>query len=106
MRAGSLDRVIEIQRMARGVPDLYGAPVFEWITFATMRAQLLQNATDDREGAGGKATDAVLTFRTRWIDGVTLEHRILYQGTQFTITRISEIGRRVGKDLTGERVGP
>lgn len=105
MRAGNLDRVIELQRRSTGI-DAWGTPIDIWTTFATMRAQLLQNATDDREGARGKTTDAVLTFRTRWLDGVTLENRVVYQGAQFTIGRIKEIGRRVGLDLACERVGP
>jgi SPP1 family predicted phage head-tail adaptor len=104
MRAGNLDRVIELQSRSTGL-DLYGTPIDVWTTFATMRAQLLANATDDREGARGKTTDAVLTFRTRWLDGVTLENRVVYQGNQFTISQVKEIGRRVGLDLTCERVG-
>jgi len=106
MRAGNLDRVIEIQRIAMASLDLYGATAPTWTTMATMRAQLLQNATDDREGARGKTTDSVLTFRMRWLDGVTLENRVVYQGKPFTISRIVELGRRVGLDLICERVGP
>jgi SPP1 family predicted phage head-tail adaptor len=105
MRAGDLDRVIELQSGVTEI-DYRGVAVDEWTTFATMRAQLLANATDDREGARGKTTDAVLTFRIRWLDGVSLEHRAVYQGDQFTISQIKEIGRRVGLDLTCERVGP
>lgn len=104
MRAGNLDRLIEIQRRGTGL-DLYGTPVETWTTFATMRAQLLKNATDTREGQRGETTNAVLTFRMRYLDGVTLENHVSYQGQQFEIIGISEIGRRVGLDLTCERVG-
>jgi hypothetical protein len=51
-------------------------------------------------------TDNVITFRMRWIDGVTLENRVTYEGNQFKIMSIKEIGRRVGLDITCERVGP
>ncbi|MBB4373314.1 SPP1 family predicted phage head-tail adaptor [Bradyrhizobium sp. cir1] len=105
MRAGNLDRIVEIQRRTTGL-DLYGTPVETWTTFATMRAQLLKNATDGREGARGHTTDAVLTFRTRYLDGVTLENRLTYQGQQFEIIGVSEIGRRVGLDITCRRAGP
>ncbi len=70
----------------------------------TMRAQLLQSQTDDREGARGKTSDIVLTFRTRWLD-VTLENRVTYDGRQYQITQIKELGRRRGLDLTVEKVG-
>ena len=63
------------------------------VTRETMRAQLLQNATDDREGARGKTTDAVLTFRMRWLDGVSLENRVTYQGQQYEITGIIAVLR-------------
>ncbi|WP_027556236.1 phage head closure protein [Bradyrhizobium sp. Cp5.3] len=104
MRAGNLDRIIEIQRRTTGL-DLYGTPAETWAPVATMRAQLLKNATDNHEGQRGETTDAVLTFRMWFLDGVTLENRVTYQGQQFEIIGVSEIGRRVGLDLTCQRVG-
>ncbi|WP_234680797.1 phage head closure protein [Bradyrhizobium monzae] len=104
MRAGNLDRVIEIQRRTTGL-DLYGTPVETWTLVATMRAQLLKNATDNQEGQRGETTNALLTFRTRFLDGVTLENRVTYQGQQFEIIGVSEIGRRVGLDLNCRRGG-
>ena len=105
MRAGNLDRVIEIQRRTTGL-DLYGTPVETWSTFATMRAQLLKNATDDRESARGHTTDAVLTFRMYYLASLSLNDRLLYEGQQYEITGMMEIGRRVGIDLTCQRAGP
>lgn len=104
MRAGCLDRLIEIQRRTTGL-DLYGTVIDAWTTFATMRAQLLKNATDDREGARGRTTDAVLTFRMYYFASLSLNDRLLYEGAQYEITGITEIGRRVGLDVTCQRVG-
>lgn len=104
MRAGNLDRIIELQRRGTGI-DLYGTPIETWTTFATMRAQKLANAIDDREGARGNTTDTSITLRMRWLDGVTLENRITYEGAQYTLRQIKEIGRRVGLDIVCERVG-
>jgi SPP1 family predicted phage head-tail adaptor len=105
MRAGSLDRVIEIQRPTTTL-DLYGTPTQGWAKVATMRAAMLQYSTDDREGQRGSTTDTTVTFRTRWLDGVTLENRILYDGQAFKIIKTKEIGRRAGLDIMCERVGP
>jgi SPP1 family predicted phage head-tail adaptor len=105
MQAGKLDRVIEIQRPTTML-DLYGTPSQGWTTFKRMRAQLLAFSTDNREGQRGNTTDTTITFRMRWLDGVTLENRVLYDGQAFKIIQIREIGRRVGLDLTCERVGP
>lgn len=105
MRAGNLDRVITIERRTTGL-DLYGTVTDTWALVTTMRAQVIQFATDDREGSRGGTTDTTITFRTRWLDGVTLEHRVTYQYQAFKIGKIVEIGRRVGLDIMCERVGP
>ncbi|AWO91934.1 MULTISPECIES: head-tail adaptor protein [Bradyrhizobium] len=104
MRAGNLDRVIEIQRRTTGL-DLYGTLVETWTTFATMRAQLLKNATDDREGERGHTTDATRTFRMYYFASLSLNDRLLFEGQEYEITGIGEIGRRVGMDVACERVG-
>lgn len=105
MRAGNFDRLIEIQRRNTGL-DLYGTPVETWTTYATMRAQLLKNATDDREDARGHTTDATLTFRMYYFASLSLNDRLLYQGQQYNVTGMTEIGRRVGMDVSCQRVGP
>ncbi len=105
MRSGKLDRVIRIQRSTTAL-DMNGAPMRTWTPFATMKAQKLENAISDREGARGDTTDNTITFRMRWIDGVTLENQLTYDGKPFKIMSIKEIGRRRGLDITCERVGP
>jgi len=106
MRAGNLDRVILIERPNAPTSDIFGVKTQTWTTVATMRAQKLSNAIINKEGERGNASDATLTFRTRWIANVTLECRVTYEGQQFKITALTEIGRHVGLDITCERVGP
>ena len=103
MRAGLLDRVIIIEAPAVTVDD-FGTPVTTWTTLATMRALVLQYDTSNREGQH-ITSDTMITFRMYWIDGLTLDHRVLYDGQAFKIGKIKEIGRRVGLDLIVERVG-
>jgi head-tail adaptor len=105
MRAGSLDRVIQFQQMTKGI-DLYGTVIDVWTTFATMRAQKLENASENREGDRGDTTDNIITFRMHWTDGITLNNRLSFEGHDFKITRLKEIGRRIGLDVVCERVGP
>ena len=104
MRAGSLDRIVEIQRRTTSIM-LGGTVEQTWSTFATMRAQLLKNATDDREGERGHTTEATLTFRMYYVAIINLNDRLLYEGQQFEITGITEIGRRVGIDVNCQKVG-
>lgn len=103
MRAGALDRSIELQSRATGL-DLYGTPIDVWTTFATVRAQVLQYDTTNREGVH-TTTDTTITFRIYWLACVTLENRVLYDGQPSKIQKIKEIGRRVGLDISCERNG-
>lgn len=105
MRAGSLDRLIAIEHAAAAVSDA-GTPIKTWAVLRNVWAQMLQSNTGDRDGAGGAATEQSLTFRIRWFDGLTLEHRVVYSGQTFEIKSIREIGRREGYDVSCKRVGP
>jgi hypothetical protein len=73
--------------------------------FATMRAQKLENATENRESDRGDTTDKIITFRMHWIDGLTPDNRLSFEGQDFKITRLKEIGHRIGLDVVCERVG-
>ena len=97
MRAGCLDRVIQIQN-ASTVKNVFGTPTQTWHPVTTMRAQQLQNAATNSEGVR-EVSDDKITFRMRWINGVTLESRVTYSGQQFKIQSIKEIGRRIGLDF-------
>lgn len=104
MRAGNLDRIVKLERRTTAL-DTYGTVVDVWTVFANMRAQVLQVATDDHESARGATTDTTITFRMRWLDGLTLEDRVSYEGRAMTIRQIKEIGRRVGLEIVCERIG-
>jgi head-tail adaptor len=103
MRAGNLDRVIEIQSPTVTLNE-YRTPVTVWSPLATLRAQLLKRSVDGREGQH-TVTDSTATFRCYFYPGVTLEHRVMFEGQAFKITSIRELGRHAGMDLSVERVG-
>ena len=102
MRAGSLDSVIEIQRPVTAL-DLYGVPMMTWVLVAKMRAAVLDYALDDREGERGATSETAITFRTRYLAGVTLDHRVQYDGDAYTIKSIRELGRARGLDFRCEK---
>lgn len=104
MRAGKLDKVITIDAYSAGVPDDYGVTAAGWSTIATVRAQVLQQSTDEYLRGYGEGAATVVIFRARWLDGVTVEHRVTYGGTAYNIREVKEIGRRVGLELRCEEV--
>lgn len=104
MRAGKLDRVITIQRSTYEV-DEYGTPVFAWTDLATLRAQIVQASTEEFIRGWGVSDETVIIFRTRFLDGVILADRIVYEGENHNIKEIKEIGRRRGLEMRCVRTG-
>ncbi|MBN9018451.1 MAG: phage head closure protein [Rhizobiales bacterium] len=104
MRAGKLDHVITIEAVSDGVPDAYGVSEPAWSAFATVRAQILQQTTDEYLRGYGEGSATVVSFRLRWIDGVTVKHRVIRTGVAFNIREIKEIGRRAGLELRCEEI--
>lgn len=108
MRAGNLDRTIVIQRRDTRVNDagtVVDAP--GWADLASVRAELLAPAivtgtaptafnAVESDRAYGAAEEAVLTFRLRYLDGITTADRLQYAGSDYDITGTTEIGRRRG----------
>ncbi len=98
MRAGNLDRVIELQA-ATLEDDGAGNMTETWSTYATMRAQLIEASTEEFIRNWGASTEPAFVFRTRWLDGVTLAHRIIHDGVIHPIKATKEIGRRRGLEI-------
>lgn len=105
MRAGKLDREITIQALGEGPPDEYGSPTETWTDAATLRAQLVEASTEEFQRAYGASGETAIIFRTRYLDGVTLAHRVSYDGQVHNLVELKEIGRRRGLELRTKRIG-
>lgn len=106
MRAGKLDQSIQIVRQGGWVDDGYGnqIPVGETVV-ATLRAQIIQASTEEFMRAWGASSEAVLVFRARYVDGVTLADKVRHDGSDFNLKEIKPIGRRRGLELRCVAVG-
>lgn len=104
MRAGKMDRLIQIQNWQAGEPDDMGTVTEGWADLAVVRAQLIQSSTEEFMAAFGEADRTAVIFRIRWIDGLTTDHSVLYEGRRFNIRETKEIGRRKGLDVRCEEV--
>lgn len=104
MRSGKLDREITIERSTPTVDD-YGIVTQVWAAIATMRAQLVQATTEEFMRDHGASSEAIVIFRTRWLDGLTVADRVMYEGEPHTIKEIKEIGRRKGLEIRTLRIG-
>lgn len=98
MRAGKLNETI-VLRAVGWIDDGYGGQIPSESDFATMRAQIIEESTEEFVRNYGVATERLRIFRTRWLDGVTPEMRVLHDGNSFNIKQIKPIGRRRGIEL-------
>lgn len=102
MRAGKLDRTIQIQRFTNTVDD-FGTPVMAWDAVATLRAQLIEANTEEYLRGNGATDETAAVFRTRYLDGVGTADRVSYQGGFFNIRDVKELGRRDGLEIRCEK---
>ena len=107
MRAGALDRLITITSATNsyGDPDEYGiVPTFS-AQLVPMRAELLEAMADDSEHASGRLTKTLLSFRLRFLENVKPGDKLTYDGRDFEIRTVKEIGRRKSLELVAVETG-
>lgn len=98
MRAGKLDRRVTIRR-ASVTYDAFNNPVETWADAATVWAQQRPNRGGERFTAQEIAGAAVMTFHIRHRSDVTVKDRIQYDGREWDIRDVREIGRRVVTEI-------
>jgi SPP1 family predicted phage head-tail adaptor len=104
MRAGKLDREIIVETVTTTIDDA-GTPVETWAPLATLRAELKDNASDETHNEQGDTTRQLVTFETRYVPGVSVAARIMYQGEPYNLLQVREIGRQRGLELKAVRLG-
>jgi SPP1 family predicted phage head-tail adaptor len=98
MRAGKLTETIKL-RSVTYEDDGGGGQIPVLADFATLRAQIIEESTDEFMRNYGVSTERLRIFRTRWLDGVTVDMLVEHDGTTFNLKQIKEIGRRRGLEL-------
>ncbi|NLS04616.1 phage head closure protein [Rhizobium sp. P32RR-XVIII] len=98
MRAGKLDKAIVIEQRGEVVND-YGTVSEGWTKVASLRAQVLQQSTEEFLKSAGSTPETAVIFRIRWRADLTTEHRVTYRGQIFDLKEIKELGRRDGLEL-------
>lgn len=102
LAAGSLDRRIRIER-ATTTKNGFNEDVQSWEELATVWAAKQEVPDGEKWRAGEVAASITTRFRVRWstvISTVDERDRIIFEGRLFDITRLKEIGRRVGREIT------
>jgi len=107
MRAGKLDRQIEIETLGPVTPNEYGvsdpADAAFWINHS-VRAEIVQSSTQEYLRGYGEGGNTGIIFRIRFMPGVSPDRAVVYEGRRFNIREVTEIGRRKGLELRCEEV--
>lgn len=98
MRAGDMDRRILIQSYSYET-DEYGGTIDTWTDVAEVWANVTQQSGREFFGAGTIQSERKVVFRLRWLDGITVLHRIVYDGRDHDIQEVRELGRKEGLEL-------
>lgn len=102
MKAGRRDRRITLQRKVVTQNET-GEEVVSWQDVARpVWAEKIENRGSERFAAQQFIGSTVKTFRILWsvaVSEVTVEHRVLFDGREFDISDVREIGRRVGLEI-------
>lgn len=98
MRAGKLDKTITIERHAITVDD-YGTQTEGWSVIATVRAQIVQQSTEEFMRSFGSTGETAMVFRVRHSNGLKVADRVTHQGQAFDVKEIKVLGRQSGMEL-------
>lgn len=99
MRAGDLDRRITIEAYVITGTDPFNTPTGAWQPVGVVWAQVLQQSGSEFIRAETIEDERKVVFKIRWMAGITVQHRVAYEGREHNIHEVREIGRREGLEL-------
>lgn len=98
MISARMDRQITIQEYTVTGYDDYGEGVKDWTNIATVWAEKKQQSARETWQAG-KVVETEMAFKIRYRSGVDETCRVVYNGTNYDITGVREIGRQDGLEI-------
>lgn len=98
MRAGKLDRRVRIERETVTRDD-HGGQVQAWELVATVWAQVVPLRGQALVQSAQLMPGVETKFVMRWREGVTAADRLVYDGENYQILHLAEIGRREGLEI-------
>ncbi|CAM3387571.1 phage head closure protein [Paracoccus nototheniae] len=103
MKSGRLTDTIQIEHPTDIVDD-YGTPTTAWRPFASVRAERIDQTTEEFMRNFGASDEEAVVFRIRHLDGISNADRVLWHGQPYNIRQVTPIGRRKGLDLRCSRL--
>lgn len=98
MKSGTLVETIRIEVATTDINDA-GTPSEVWARVAELRAERVDQTTEEFIRSFGASDEELVIFRARYLDGITTKHRLIWRGEAFNIKKVTPIGRRKGVEL-------
>lgn len=98
MKAGRMIYPITVER-STSEPNEYGTPVMVWQPIAQLRAEIVQQTTEEFLRNAGVSDETAIVFRTRHADNITNADRIIFAGQTYDIREVKQVGHRKGLEL-------
>ena len=106
MQAGRLDRLVTLQHRVLTRDTATGEEVVTYTTYATVWAGKRDLRGSERYAAQQVNSDTTTAWQIRHRTDVVATDVLGYDGLQYNITGIAEIGRRDGLELQATAVRP
>ena len=104
MRAGDLDTRVQLLKRALATDDV-GQSVESWSVYAVTWAQAIGVTGRERLSSAHEITEYDMRFRIRYREGIDTTWRVGYEGKEFDIYAVNEIGRDEGLELLAKYRG-
>lgn len=104
MKAGKLTHVVVLTKSIHTETNNLGNPIIKEIILAKLRAEIVQQNTEEFIRDYGASDKRIMIFRTRFYDGVTNDCRVVFRGRTYNIKEITETGRYESLEIRCEEL--
>ncbi|ADH89366.1 phage head-tail adaptor [Ancylobacter novellus DSM 506] len=105
MKPSDLTHLVIFERSTEAIAPSGGVDRV-WAEIARARAELVEGGATEEQKDRGAVSVTALTFRARYVPGITLADRVIHGGSAFDIIGLAEIGRREALEIRLRRTGP
>lgn len=98
IRAGAMRHQITLERMIEVVQPS-GAVAQTWASYATPRAEVVQQELADYLSGAVEGTTGTIAFRLWYVANITTADRITYNGATYAVTAVLEIANGRGLEI-------
>lgn len=98
IKAGAMRHQITLERMTEIVMPS-GAVSQTWTSYATPRAEIVQQELADYLSGAGEGTTGTIAFRLWYVPNVSTADRITYNGETYAIAGVLEIANGRGLEI-------